>query len=92
MSTHGDPFTRQQEAQQAAQILGVATRINLGLEDTKLHDDIATRVLIAEQIRRYKPEIVMIPRNHDRHPDHVMTAQIVKNALFLAGLMKQDIA
>lgn len=92
MSTYGDPITRQQEAQVAASMLGVAERKNLWLPDTQLTNDPATRLLLAEQIRFYKPEIVVMPRKDDRHPDHTICAELVKQALFLAWLPKQAIA
>jgi len=38
-----------------------------------------------------KPEIVLIPRKEDRHPDHERTAQLVKDAVHDAGLVKIDI-
>ena len=84
MSTHGNIDTRQAEANKAAQILGVQTRINLLLEDGHIMDTPETRKIIATQIRKYKPEIVVMPRSRDRHPDHEIAAQVIKNAVFYA--------
>lgn len=88
LSTHGDIYTRQQEAQQAAVLLWVAERKNLGLEDGMLTPDVSTIALLVEQIRTYKPEILVFPSSTDRHPDHEATYQIVKKAIFAAGLQK----
>lgn len=89
LSTHGDIATRQQEAQEAARVLWVTERKNLELHDGQLSasdDHIVT--LLVEQIRQYAPEIILFPAEKDRHPDHEATHQLVKKALFFAGLAK----
>lgn len=88
LSTHGDQITRVQEAQQAAQILWVAERINLNLADGTLQADASTIALLVEKIRLYTPEIILFPAAEDRHPDHEATFQIVKKAIFFAWLQK----
>lgn len=85
MSTHGDTMTRMHESKQSAQILGVE-RDNLLLCDACIQDTIELRKTIAIQIRKYKPEIVLLPWDHDRHPDHENAAHLIKNAIFYAGL------
>lgn len=91
LSTRGTPELRQQEAQQAAKILQVYHRENLGLEDLQLQDNDIHRQIIAYHIRKWKPEIVMFPNTTDRHPDHEATAQLIKSSIFVAGLAKYDI-
>ena len=49
-----------------------------------LSADAATLALLVDQIRTYKPEIIVFPASVDRHPDHEATYQIVKKALFYA--------
>lgn len=61
------------------------------LEDCHICDDCESRIKLAQQIRKWKPEIVLMPRKHDRHPDHECAAELVKNAVFLAGLSKKQI-
>ncbi|USN56045.1 MAG: PIG-L family deacetylase [Candidatus Peribacteria bacterium] len=84
LSTHGDVDTRQEEAQCASKRLGVQQRTNMLLPDGHIMDVPEYRILLATQIRIYKPEIVMMPWATDRHPDHEATAQLVKNAVFTA--------
>lgn len=85
MSTHGDTVTRMKESKKSAEILWVE-RDNLLLCDACIQDTIELRKIIATQIRKYKPEIILFPWSHDRHPDHENTAHLVKNAVFYAGL------
>ncbi len=86
LSTYWTETIRMQESQTSAQILGVAERINLRLQDWSLQTDDLTIAQVVEQIRMQKPEIVTFPWHTDRHPDHEMTHQIVKKALFFAWL------
>jgi len=91
MSTRWNPTLRQQEAQDAARILGVETRLNMWREDTAIRDCETCRLQIAQQIRKFRPEIVLVPYVHDRHPDHEAVPLLVKNALFYAWLQKKNI-
>jgi N-acetylglucosamine malate deacetylase 1 len=50
--------------------LGVIERINLKFDDLQMIDDHMTRLIVAQQIRKYRPEIVLFPYHVDRHPDH----------------------
>jgi bacillithiol biosynthesis deacetylase BshB1 len=43
---------------------------------------------IVEQIRHFKPEIVLANAVEDRHPDHEKGSKLVSDACFLAGLVK----
>ena len=60
------------------------------MEDWCIYDTCAYRQQLAHEIRLYRPEIVLIPRTKDRHPDHENAAQLIKNAIFYAGLEKVD--
>lgn len=88
MGTRGSVETRKEEADKASQILGISERVNLGLPDgkLKLNDDFVKEVII--QIRRFRPKIIFAPYFNDRHPDHVGTSRIVKEAFFFSGLAK----
>jgi bacillithiol biosynthesis deacetylase BshB1 len=90
LSTHGEVTTRLNEAQQAAAVLWITERKNLGLQDGSLSPDASTIALIVEQIRHYAPEIIVFPAHADRHPDHEATYQIVKKAIFFAGLQRYE--
>ena len=91
LSTHGDVETRLAEAQEAAKILGVTERKNMMFEDGSICDNIEWRKKLAREIRLHKPEIIMMPWKEDRHPDHECASQLIKNAVFYAGLRKMDL-
>ena len=91
LSTNGTPEQRLKESMQAAKILGVSHRENMMLEDGNICDNCIAREEIATKIRKYRPEIILLPRWEDRHPDHECAAQLVKNAVFYAGLQKIEL-
>lgn len=88
MGTRGSAEQRLKEAQSASEILKITCRENLGLKDgdLKLNNDHLN--IIIQKIRKYQPQIVFAPYFNDRHPDHVGSSQIVKEAVFFAGLNK----
>ena len=88
MGTRGDAKTRAEEAAQAAAIMKLSARENLGLPDAGIVNDPATRELVARAIRKHKPRVVIAPARQGRHPDHRATAELVRDACFLAGLAK----
>ena len=88
LGTRGSAAIRAAEASRAAEIMGCAARENLGLPDGGVVNDLATRELVTRAIRRFKPKIVIAPAREGRHPDHHTTAQLVRDACFVAGLAK----
>ena len=44
--------------------------------------------MIIEQIRRFKPQIVLLNAVSDRHPDHGKGSKLASEACFLAGLRR----
>jgi N-acetylglucosamine malate deacetylase 1 len=88
MGTRGSAEVRQQEAAAAAKIMGLSVRENLGLPDAAIENTPETRALLVPLIRRLKPTIVIAPAQDGRHPDHRVTAELVRDACFLAGLAK----
>ena len=67
-----------------------ATRENLKLPDAGIVNTPETRRLIARVIRRHRPSIVIAPATHGRHPDHRVTAELVRDACFISGLAKVE--
>jgi bacillithiol biosynthesis deacetylase BshB1 len=90
MGTRGSAQLRAQEASQAAEILGVAARENLGLPDAAIENTPETRRRVAALIRKFRPRVVIAPAPRGRHPDHRVAAELIRDASFLAGLAKLD--
>jgi bacillithiol biosynthesis deacetylase BshB1 len=88
LSSNGTVTSRQQEALEAARILGVSERINLGFPDRGLERNRDVLGTIVSVIRQYRPSHVCLPFDKDRHPDHVMTTQLVEEAVFTANIGK----
>ena len=86
--TRGSATLRAREASRAAQILGVQARENLGLPDAGIVNTPETREELARAIRRFAPRVVIAPAPRGRHPDHRATADLVRDASFIAGLAK----
>jgi bacillithiol biosynthesis deacetylase BshB1 len=90
MGTRGSAAIRAEEAERAAAVLGLAIRENLKLPDAGIVNTPETRRLIARVIRRHRPSIVIAPATHGRHPDHRVTAELVRDACFISGLAKVE--
>jgi len=88
MGTRGSAALRKQEADQAAEILGCSSRESLGLPDAGIENTPATREALARVIRRLQPRVVIAPALEGRHPDHRVSAQLIRDACFVAGLGK----
>jgi len=88
LGTRGNAEIRAQESEKASKILGLSVRVNLGLPDGLFEiNEVSTRKVV-EQIREYKPEIVLCNAVSDRHPDHGRASRLVSDACFLSGLIK----
>jgi bacillithiol biosynthesis deacetylase BshB1 len=92
MASRGTPELRAAEATRAARTLGVPLRENLGLPDTGITNTPETRRILALAIRRLRPRVVITtaPSPFGRHPDHRETAELVRDACFVAGLKRLD--
>jgi bacillithiol biosynthesis deacetylase BshB1 len=88
MGTHGSARLREGEAARAAEILGVSARLNAGLPDASLANSIEAREEVVALLRSLRPRVVILPFLRGRHPDHRVTAELVRDACFLSGLEK----
>lgn len=88
LGTRGNAEIRLQEAQDAAEVLGVQARENLGFRDGFFKNDEAHQMELIKKIRQYQPEMVITNAPTDRHPDHGRAGHLVKEACFYAGLPK----
>jgi len=88
LGTRGSAEIRDQEAKDAAEILGVSVRENLCFEDGFFTNDKLHQLEIIKMIRKYQPEIVLCNAIDDRHIDHGKGSKLVSDACFLSGLMR----
>ncbi|MBV7267679.1 bacillithiol biosynthesis deacetylase BshB1 [Winogradskyella luteola] len=88
LGTRGTAETRDEEAFNAAKILGVHSRVNMRFADGFFKNDKAHQIELIKMIRYYKPEIVICNAIEDRHIDHGKGSQLVSDACFLSGLRK----
>ncbi|RXP53070.1 bacillithiol biosynthesis deacetylase BshB1 [Lutibacter sp. HS1-25] len=88
LGTRGSAEIRDEEANNAAKILGVSVRENLGFEDGFFVNDKKHQLEVIKIIRKYKPEIVLCNAFDDRHIDHIKGSKLVSDACFLSGLRK----
>lgn len=88
LGTRGSAELRDKEAANAAEILGVSVRENLGFADGFFVNDKQHQLEIIKMIRKYQPDIVLCNAIDDRHIDHPKGSNVVSNACFLSGLLK----
>jgi N-acetylglucosamine malate deacetylase 1 len=84
--TRGTPEQREKEAERAAAALGAAELAFLDCGDGALRNGEAEEDALIEVLRRWRPELVLGPTPHDRHPDHERSHRLVAAACFYAGL------
>jgi N-acetylglucosamine malate deacetylase 1 len=88
LGTRGSADIRDQEAANAAKILGISVRENLRFADSFFVNDKKHQLEIIKMIRKYQPEIVLCNAIDDRHIDHPKGSNLVSDACFLSGLLK----
>jgi bacillithiol biosynthesis deacetylase BshB1 len=88
LGTRGSAEIRDQEANDAAKILGVSVRENLNMRDGFFVNDEKHQLEVIKMIRKYQPEIVLCNAIDDRHIDHGKGSKLVSDACFLSGLLK----
>lgn len=88
LGSRGTPARRAREAREAARILGVTVRKNLGLPDGRLEANPKARLELVRVLRSHRPLVVLTHHWDDRHPDHANTSRLVREAAHHAGLAK----
>ena len=88
MGTRGTDLVRSQEAEQAARILDVNFRENLGFRDAFIFNDESHQLKVIQAIRTYQPDVVLCNAKKDRHIDHGRASELISSACFLSGLKK----
>lgn len=90
LGTRGTPELRTKEAAEAAKILGIAVRENLGLKDGFFQNDPTHQLAVIRAVRRFQPTIVLANAVYDRHIDHGKGASLAYDACFLSGLVRVE--
>lgn len=87
MASNGTPADRLRESANAATILGLAWRGNLGLPDRNLGSQ--PQVLeLARVLRQLRPDVLCLPHPDDPHPDHGAAHRLIVEAVFSSGLRR----
>jgi LmbE family N-acetylglucosaminyl deacetylase len=86
------PEARREEARRAAEVLGCKLRVILDLPNRRLFDSFEARVMLAKEIRKYRPKIVIGfgDKTPLASPDHWQAMQITDAAIFYSRLTKWD--
>jgi N-acetylglucosamine malate deacetylase 1 len=90
MGTRGTVEERAKESAEAAKILKLDVRENLGLADGHVFVDDASRSKLVRALRRLKPKVILTHQIGDSHPDHDHIAQLVRECSRLAAMRNYD--
>ena len=88
LGTRGSAEIRSKEAKEAARVLGVKVRENLGLSDGFFQNTKEAQLAVIRMIRKYRPEVVLCNAVEDRHIDHGKGSKLSSDACFLSGLRR----
>lgn len=90
MGTRGTVEGRAVEAENAAKILKLDIRENLGLTDGHVFVDDAARTAMVRALRRLKPKVILTHQSGDTHPDHDHIATLVRECSRLVAMRNYD--
>jgi bacillithiol biosynthesis deacetylase BshB1 len=90
LGTRGSARIRVREFGDAARIMGLAVHRLLDIPDGRVEVTWANKLKIIKVLRAHRPKIVFAPYWVDRHPDHEQTSCLVRQAAYLAGLVKVE--
>lgn len=90
MGTRGTVEGRALEAEEAAKILILDVRENLGLPDGHVFADDESRTKLVRVLRRLKPKVILTHQDGDPHPDHNHIVQLVRESARLASMKRYD--
>ncbi len=90
MGTRGTVEGREQEAKNAAEILRLDVRENLGLADGHVFCDDESRIKLVRVLRRLKPKVILTHQTDDPHPDHNHISQLVRESARLSSMRRYD--
>ncbi|MDZ7291118.1 MAG: bacillithiol biosynthesis deacetylase BshB1 [candidate division KSB1 bacterium] len=84
--TRGTPEIRQKEFTEAAKIMQVAVHRQLDIPDSAIEETHENKLKLVRVIRELRPRLVATVHWESRHPDHIHTAHLVRDAAMIAGL------
>lgn len=90
MGTRGTVDGRAVEAENAAKILKLDIRDNLGLADGHVFVTDDARVALVRALRRLKPRVILTHQENDSHADHDHIATLVRESSRLAAMRNYD--
>ncbi|HRI02170.1 MAG TPA: bacillithiol biosynthesis deacetylase BshB1 [Pyrinomonadaceae bacterium] len=90
MGTRGTVDGRAVEAENAAKILKLDIRDNLGLPDGHVFVTDDARVALVRALRRLKPRLILTHQENDSHADHDHIATLVRESSRLAAMRNYD--
>jgi bacillithiol biosynthesis deacetylase BshB1 len=90
MGTRGTVEQRAAEAREAARILGLDARLNLGQPDGHVFVNDEARSALVRVLRRLRPRVLFTSHWDDPHPDHAATARLVRESARLASMRRYD--
>lgn len=88
LGSRGSADIRDREAANAAEVMNLDVRENLGFKDGFFSNDEHHQMEIVRVIRKYRPEIVLCNAIDDRHPDHAKGSNLASVSCFLSGLLR----
>ncbi len=86
--SRGSAALRAEETKRANEVLGIdeTHRWNLAIPDGDIRITPENTLRVVRAIRRFRPRILLLPSESDRHPDHENAYRLVREAWFNSGL------
>jgi bacillithiol biosynthesis deacetylase BshB1 len=90
MGTRGTIEQRAEEAREAARILKLDARLNLGQPDGHVEVTDEARRALVRVLRRTRPRVILTSHWDDPHPDHAATARLARESARLSTMRRYD--
>lgn len=88
MGTRGSADLRAKEFDDSAQIMQLTMHKTLDIPDGDVHVNMESKLKVIHEVRAYRPNLILAPYWHTRHPDHANCSHLVRESVFLSGLKK----
>jgi bacillithiol biosynthesis deacetylase BshB1 len=84
--TRGTPEIRRKEFDAAAEVMQVSVHRQLDMPDGAIEETYANKLKLVRILRELRPRVVATVHWESRHPDHIHTSHLVRDAAMIAGL------